>query len=116
MRIEEKHNCLGYFGFGNGISMGEGSKDMYCNGCILKSACWEAHRARVRQEFPDVAARIDEMGKKPNGHKLIMDFVKDNGTEPYMSMMMGNMEDGARIASKMKPKDRGPYTLKYPFK
>lgn len=110
-RIEEKHNCLGYFGFGTGISLPV-SKTAYCNGCFLSKACWEAHRARAKQGFPDLANHVDEIG---TDKKAYSKFINEGGVDPYLTMMMGNIEDSMAITLTGKPKDRGQYTLKYPF-
>ena len=115
MTIDQEFNCIGYFGFGNGVSMARKQGNAFCNGCTMGKACWEAHRARCKQMFPDLCAHIDELGKQPNGQKLIMEFIKKHKTEPYMTMMMGNLEDGMFVVSTGKPKDRGDATLKYPF-
>ena len=114
-KIEEEHNCLGYFGFGSGVSLNTGFMMAYCNGCPLSVACWETHRNRVQEIFPDIAAKIDELGKEKDGTQKIIEFVKKHKTEPYIAVMQGNMEDAGLILSTGKPKDRKQFTLKYPF-
>jgi hypothetical protein len=113
-RIEERYNCLGYFGFGNGIGMHEGA-GMYCNGCPMAQACWEVHKDRVRKFVPAVAEHIDDLGKQENGQQKIAEFVKEHKTEPYTALMAGNMEDAMYVLTSGKPKDRGKMTIPYPF-
>jgi hypothetical protein len=123
MKIETLYNCLGYFGFGSGVDLSQRSPSEhqqgtagYCNTCQFAQACWQLHRERCQKHLPDICAHIDELGKQPDGQKKIMEFVKKHKTEPYSAIMMGNLEDGAHIACKLPPKDRGELTLKFPFK
>ena len=116
MTIDDKYNCLGYFGFGTGISLAKGQGSAYCNGCPKSKACWQMHRARVREMFPYLAAKIDELGAMEDGNVKIMEFIKSGGSEPYVNVMTGNIQDGAQVVATGKVKDRGPYTLEYPFK
>src|SRR5436189_48357 len=98
MSIEQEFNCMGYFGFGTGValsramSQGQQPTAGYCNGCVLASPCWAMHRARVYRFVPDLAAHIDKLGKEKDGKRKIIEFIKDNGTEPFMGMMMGNLD------------------------
>lgn len=127
MLIETEFNCLGYYGFGSGVMFSreltkadresaQPKMAAYCQGCTMKDACWQIHRERVQKFVPDLAKFIDDLGKEPNGSEKIVAFIKENGTKPYMSIMMGNMEDGAFVVSTGKPKDRQEMTLPYPFK
>jgi hypothetical protein len=114
MTIDQEFNCLGYFGFGNGISIVR-KQGSYCNGCFMAKACWALHRTRCQLQFPDLCAHIDKLGREKDGQRKIMAFIKERGSEPYMNMMMGNIEDAMHVLHTGKPKDRGPYTLTYPF-
>ncbi len=115
MSIEKEFNCLGYFGFGNGISAVR-KKGAYCNACPMAKSCWEIHRARCKEMFPDACALIDKLASEPDGQKKIGEFIRKHKAEPYMSVMMGNLEDGMHVINTGKPKDRGELTLPYPFK
>lgn len=109
-------NCKGYFGFGMGVAVQRAHViPNYCNVCPLATECWNAHRARVQKHFPDLCAHIDELGKQPNGQKLIYRFIQKHKTEPYSSVMAGNLTDGSFISAGRAPMDRGEMTLKYPF-
>lgn len=116
MTIDDEFGCLGFFGFGTGVSIARDKGSAYCNGCPKRQACWEMHRARVREMFPDLAAKIDELGAQKDGNKKIMQFIQSGGVEPYVNVMTGNMQDGAQVVATGKVKDRGPFTLDYPFK
>jgi hypothetical protein len=88
MTINQEFNCLGYFGFGNGVSAVR-QKRTYCHACPMAKACWEKHRARCRQMFPDACAHIDELLSKPDGQKKVGKFIRKHKTEPYLAIMMG---------------------------
>lgn len=88
---------------------------MYCNACPIAKECWELHRQRVKKIMPELAEHIDQLASQPNGQELIAKFVSENKVEPYVSVMMGNIEDGALTSHSKPVKDRGEYTLKYPF-
>lgn len=121
MKIETLYNCLGYFGFGTGVDLTQRRQNNfngapgYCNGCQFAQTCWQLHRERCQKIFPDLCAYIDDLAKQPDGQQKIIEFIKQNKTEPYAGIMMGNVEDGAQIACKLPPKDRGEFTLKFPF-
>lgn len=114
-KIEEEFECIGFFGFGNGISI-ERKQLPHCNNCILASKCWGLHRERAKRFFPDLAERIDNLGKEKDGADKIAELIKAGGADPYMSMMLGNMEDGMLVEKGLQVKDRKEFTLKYPFK
>ena len=114
MTFEEKEQCKGYYGFGIGYHVNTESRG-YCEICPLKQTCWEAHRERCRQFFPDVCKLVDEKAKEIQGPELVKCIMKEIGLEPYMNTMAGNIEDGAWVKATGKPKDRGPYTIPYPF-
>ncbi len=94
--IEREFKCLGYYGFGNGVSAAR-QRRAYCTACPMAQACWEIHRARCRKFYPDACALIDELGAKPDGQKKIGAFIRKHKTEPYMAVMMGNLEDGMHV-------------------
>lgn len=119
MRIEQEFNCLGYFGFGSGVSVQRSQgpqKIMYCNGCPQASACWQIHRARVAEIFPELAKHIDALGREPDGQAKVAAFVKEHQVEPFSMVMLGNLTDGSYISAGMPPQDRGQYTLTNPLK
>ena len=115
MTIDQEFNCLGYFGFGSGVSATR-KQGAYCNGCHMAKACWEIHRARCQQIVPNACEHIDQLSAEKDGQKKIMEFIKEHKTEPYSAIMMGNMEDAISIIHTGKPKDREKFTLPYPFK
>lgn len=125
MTIQQEFNCLGYYGFGNGVEFSRkmtkqaeagvpvsGQGIDICSTCVMGQACWAAHRGRVAEMVPDIVKAAEEHYK--NGGDLNA-FVKKHGTEPYIAVMTGNMEDGGFVASTGRPKDRGEATLPYPF-
>lgn len=136
MSIEDEFKCKGYWGFGNGIELSRHlekpgalppykdptlSRGMYCSrkpdGCAISLECWTAHRERVDRMFPAMAERITEIiaevgSGKPAFKKVIEEF----GTDPYTTVLMGNMEDAQFIANGQPPSDRKEWTLPYPFR
>jgi len=126
--IEQLLNCHGYYGFGGGYATTKYGKSsdgaqIYCGErCPLRETCWTKHQERTRTNFPDMTEAFDNLAKRYQGPELIKRWVKltkqptHRFTEPYMSTMMGNMEDGSRVAIGLAPKDRGPYTLPWPLR
>ena len=118
MEFQDKEQCKGYFGFGTGYHLtGIKGRPGFCNMCPLAQKCWEAHRDRVRQLFPDLCKVFDdklEEIKDPDKFRAwwIRNF---DETDPYLSVMMGNMEDAQTIKRGGKVKSRGYGTLAYPF-
>jgi hypothetical protein len=101
---------------------GRSDKAAYCNSCPVNTGCWDRHRAHVREYVPALAALADDISKTHQGMDYIREFQKqteqtDGGsfTEPFMAVMMGNMEDGARVAGGFPPKERGTSTLTWPL-
>ena len=128
-RIEQEFNCIGYFGLGSGIhayrtppKLLPGRNEqiaMYCNGCAVAQECWDRHRDRVRDLYPEVTAELDRLYDKHNDTaKAIEEFQHLHGdvVEPYLSVMAGNVEDGSAIAAGQSPKDRGKATIIWPPK
>ena len=116
IKFEEKHKCKGYYGFGTGYNLQHG-KEGYCNNCPLNDKCWEAHGDRVRQAMPELTAIIDKKSDELNDtHKLMLWIQKNlKGADPYIAVMMGNIEDSKLIELGGKPKHRSFLTLPYPF-
>lgn len=125
--IDLEFNCLGYFGFGNGISISRSmtaldkvgfnaphSKEGYCNTCPLSEKCWVKHRERVKSHVPELAEYIDMIAAMPGKIEYVA-FMKEGGADPYLSVMMGNLQDGAYVVSLGKPMDRGEMTIPYLF-
>lgn len=116
MEFQDKEQCIGYFGFGNGYHLtGVKGTEGYCNTCPLAVQCWESHRARVRQLFPDLCKVIDEKAKELQGPALVKWIMHKYGSDPYLSVMVGNLEDAQLIKLGRTVKDRGECTLAYPF-
>lgn len=120
-RLEDQLNCLGYFGFGSGygrlLGLTGADGSMYCNQCPKAAACWQQHRERVRALLPDLCQMLDDLvaKHKGNGPAAVKEMIQRVGVEPYSSLMLGNTEDGSRVQAGLAPKDRGPFTITYPF-
>lgn len=118
--IEKELNCVGYFGFGGGVSAArhgpELGGEIYCNRCPLAGKCWNGHRERVRSILPDVMAEFEEMAKMIKGPDLIQAWWERHKTgDPLIGALGANMEDGMRVGEGGQPKDRGPLSIAYPF-
>jgi hypothetical protein len=120
--IHEKLNCHGYYGFGGGYAMAIGvtmpDRGIYCQGCPVQHTCWEAHRDRVRKIVPDLVQVFDEMVVEAGGDgRLAVKAFHDQfgSADPYTTMMGGNVEDGIYVQKSGAVKDRGEFTLPYPF-
>lgn len=122
-RIEDEMHCLGFYGFGGGVAIARGQTgpqgEIYCGaGCTLQQACWEAHRARVKELAPAMVAEFERLVAKHKGRGDLAakEFYELHRTaEAYAMVMMGNIEDGAAVGHGARPKERGPYTLPFPF-
>ncbi len=130
MTIEKELNCMGYYGFGNGIEISRMKRDditpepgspAYCGRCPLGQKCWEKHRERVRVMLPDLSAAFDEVAARHKGNpKGMMEewtfIVKsDKQPDPYTTVMGGNMQDGCYVVATGRPKDREEGTIPFPF-
>ena len=123
MRIEAHLNCFGYFGFGGGweiVSSGRepDGKLIYCNLCPLKEDCWERHRQRVREFFPDACGEFERMLDECDGdanQAMRMYSSAYSTVPPDIVVQVGNLEDGSRVDSGAGPADRGPYSITFPF-
>lgn len=126
--IDLEFNCVGYFGFGSGVSISRSmtaldkvgftaphSKEGYCNKCPLSAKCWDKHREKVKSVVPELAEYIDYICREPS-KKEYQKFMNSGGADPYLSIMMGNLQDGATVVATGKPVNRGEMTLPYPFK
>jgi len=126
--LEDRLGCFGYYGFGGGYAMVKwGVADdtrgaIYCGqGCRRSSKCWDRHRDRVRMMFPDLTQLADEIAETHRGAAYMTEWLKQSGqspeslVEPFSSVVMGNMEDGAAVASGGRPKDRGEWSLAWPL-
>ena len=121
--IEERLNCLGYYGFGGGYKMGRRGSDsgptgpIYCtNGCPISKKCWDKHRERTATIIPGLTEEFNRMAEKIQGPKLVETwFDKYKLVDPFTVIMAGNIEDGIAIGVGGQIKDRGPGTLPFPF-
>ena len=126
MRIEAHFNCFGYWGCGGGWEIRNSRREpdgrvIYCNRCPLRLDCWQRHRQRVRECFPDASAAFDaildgsgEGGE--SGQVAVQRFSElHQSVPPDIVVFKGNIEDGSRVALGIGPKDRGPYTITFPF-
>lgn len=116
-------NCLGFFGFGGGYRMAELGPERagasICNSCPVNQECWEKHKARVAEMFPTITAAFERVAAMHAGDvKAMMQTwqqVSGGATDPYVNVMGGNMEDGMAVRLIGAPKDRGSYSLPWPF-
>lgn len=126
--LEDQLGCFGYFGFASGLSLALfGASDgpngeLYCNRCPKGQACWTRHKARVRTITPALCALADELLQTHHGPAYVIELCRRTGqdpsqsmSEPYLSVMMGNMEDGVRVAGDQPPSDRGSGSLAWPL-
>jgi hypothetical protein len=125
--LHEQLGCYGYFGFGSGVQLvalpraDDTDGVLYCNHCPQGPACWQRHRARVRLLLPAATELADRIAKTCKGKDYVLAYAKAVGTppdkisEPYLVVMMGNMEDGTHVAHDAPPKDRRPGTLAWPL-
>lgn len=115
--IEYELNCIGFFGFGGGYQLAtakrQPNRPLYCNNCTLAKACWEMHRDRVRKQVPELAAKIDAM---QGDQKALHAWFTEGKPDPYIQVTLGNIEDGNLVGSGKSVKDRGLWTIPYPFK
>ena len=118
MNLETSLNCLGYHGFGGGYMHEDKPKHFYCNTCPLTQACWERHKKRTAELFPEATAVFDALVEEHggNGVKAADAYHRKYGqSPPYMVVNFGNVEDGIRVRADLGVADRGPCTLPYPF-
>jgi hypothetical protein len=127
--VEQQLHCFGYFGFGGGYAMhkwgttADDDNAVYCNQkCPLSQDCWTRHRDRVRELYPDLVALSDRIATRYQGQAYMEEWVRvtrQHGTafvEPYLNVLMGNMEDGVLRAQDQPAKYRGAGTLSWPLK
>jgi len=118
--LHKKLNCIGFYGFGSGWGHERGydGKDsaMYCNGCVAGKECWEKHKLRVAGFTPDLVAEFEKRAKTVQGPELVKQWMDEFGMgDPYTHVMLGNIEDGGRVASGFQPTDREDMTLSWPL-
>lgn len=120
--VHEEYHCVGYFGFGTGVSSFLTARrrvpTLACNECPAIKECFEAHKVRTKALLPDLTTEFTRMvDENPDrGDLASIKFHAQYGVvDPYTIIMSGNVEDGVLVASGQKPKDRGEYTLEYPF-
>jgi hypothetical protein len=124
--IEAEFRCRGYFGFGGGVeihrlaaappgAVGKSPLGVYCNRCPLSQGCWAEHRARVERLAPNACAELRQLVEELGSDAGVREMMRRHGVEPYINVMLGNLDDGVRVAAGDAPLDRGPWTLPYPF-
>lgn len=120
--VEKEKNCFGYYGFGAGIVLAENGPgnggNTYCGESCPKAAdCWIRHTEIVRAKVPGLMAEMDRLVKEGvMGQALVVHFMNKYGVPtPDITVMIGNMEDGAHAQSYGRVKNRGEATLPYPF-
>jgi len=118
--IEDRLGCEGYFGFGGGWAMVnvivKHGNALYCNRCPKGQSCWTAHKKRVALLVPGLTAEFERRAQKMQGPELVRAWFDEfKCTDPYTTVMGGNIEDGILVAMEGKPKDRGENTLPWPF-
>jgi len=122
--LDEELGCEGYFGFGTGFALGARHAPMKdgesaCNLCSRKQGCWERHKARVREQVPDLVDHFKELVRQCGGDAaravVFYSAMVGGGPDPYTLVAAGNAQDGALVGQGGKPKDRGPWTLPWPI-
>ncbi len=121
--VHEQLSCEGYFGFGGGWARAHGrvlpNGELICSECPLGQVCWDKHKARVRALFPESTRRFEELVRQCGGdgrRALELYMASSHGVpEPFISVMFGHIEDGSAVAIGGTPKDRGEFTLPWPF-
>jgi len=128
--VEEEFGCEGWFGFGNGVALHRGAissrgEVLGCHICPKAQTCWQKHRERLRQIVPGLMEIEDELEAKGiTGAAFLPAYAArieelgggKNAVPPEVSAMGGNMEDGVSVAAGGMPKDRGDWTMRYPFR
>lgn len=124
MALEDDLGCFGYFGFGGGYArvkfgVPDDTTELYCSdGCGLRKSCWEAHRQRTRELFPEMTNLAEDVARTHRGDAYVQEWLRrteqdaGNFVEPFCSVVAGNIEDGGRVAAGQDPKARG---LRYRF-
>lgn len=130
-KIWDVAKCFGYFGFGGGYyrvvydairhqvqtraTLAE-KTELFCSvTCPLNKDCWDRHRDRVRGMYPAATARADSFSYLRGEEYTQAIQVHMRGREPYLTVMTGNIEDGALVADGHPPKSRGQDTLTWPL-
>lgn len=128
MDLPKLLNCFGYAGFGSGYALAlYGPADdtdlLACHRCAINDKCWDRHRDRVREMFPDLTAEVDAIaasGLKGDAYmkavQALNEEMSDILVEPYIAVMAGNLKDGAQVATNSPLTDRGSSTLTWPLK
>jgi hypothetical protein len=126
-QLWQRLGCFGYYGFGGGWALAglprpDDTNATACGKCEQRGACWIAHKDRVRRVVPDLAAIADDVAKQYKGADYIRVLMARTGqtdrsklVEPFLSVMMANTADGARVAQGTKPRARGEHTLRWPL-
>ncbi len=120
MRWDVELHCEGYYGFGGGYAKAreytyEGNQ-VYCNVCPVLISCWDKHKLRVAEMLPEMTKEFERRAEKKQGMELMDEWWKEfHDADPYTIVMGGNLEDGMAAALTGKIKDRGPFTLTWPF-
>jgi len=125
--LEERLGCFGYFGFGSGYALAkwgspDDTRELYCSrACRRSTRCWDRHRRRAREHFPDLVELAEEIARTHHGPAYMQEWLArteqspDKFVEPFTTMMMGNMEDGTIVANGGQPKPRGSASLVWPL-
>lgn len=125
--LEDQLGCFGYYGFGSGFALSaygppNDTNLLYCNRCSQKETCWERHKQRCRELFPDLCKLVDRLAERYQGQELLDKFCEEtqqdiNGFyEPYMIVFGSNTKDGANLACDLPFEDRKEASLIWPLK
>lgn len=118
MTIFEQLKCEGFYGFGIGWNLHRNLKlaEDICQNCEKADSCWKLHKERVASIVPDLVAHFEEMAKTYKGSELTKKWNEIYGVaDPYLSVVIGNIQDGSYCALTGRPKDREEFTVPYPF-
>lgn len=122
--LEETLHCMGYYGFGGGYLLGQRGpaeafegQELYCGRCPKSQACWDAHRARVKSAVPEACQAFEDLVAEVGSQKAVAQMLAEfQQADPYSTVMMGNLQDGSRVANKMAPMDRERFTIPWPLR
>ena len=122
-RLAQQLGCLGYYGFGGGYWVGKqahvpSGTENPCNDiCPFSDGCWVMHKHRVEKQWPEVTAerrRLRNIGRTQTG--ITMGLRKKFGGDPLKLVVDANAEDGTRVATGGRPRERGHLGLTWPLR